>query len=63
MAESVSLCYKYPVQMCLDSYSHYELAGLQLSASIPPICDIPVKEVNRELYGRQYPACSSEASG
>jgi len=47
--------------LCLDSYCHFELPGFQSSASIPPICDIPLTEVNRKLYAEHYEADSSEA--
>lgn len=37
----------------VDSHAHFEAPGFQSTASIPPICDIPLTEVNRRLYGTQ----------
>jgi len=42
--------------LSLDSFARFEVPGFKTSASIPPICDIPLTEVNRKLYGKQYEA-------
>jgi len=43
------------VRVCVvDSYAHFEVPGFRSTTSIPPICDIPLTEVNRKLYGQQY---------
>ena len=47
--------------LAVDSYSRYDVPVFQSAASIPPICDIPITEVNRKLYGKPYQADSSEA--
>jgi len=38
----------------VDSSAHFEVPGFRSTTSIPPICDIPLTEVNCKLYGQQY---------
>jgi len=41
------------IVVVVDSHAHFEAPGFQSTASIPPICDIPLTEVNQRLYGTQ----------
>jgi len=47
ISEAVCMC-------AIDSNAHFEVQGFQSTASIPPICDIPLTEVNCKLYKKLY---------